>query len=115
LDTWGPYFGQDVTHGTPFRNAFNEGLFIEDSSIHVGIRGSTYEFEDIIRDNNLGFKVITCYDKHKMGLDGIIDRIRNRVKGNNVYISIDIDVLDPAFASGTGTPEVGGFTSSEFL
>ena len=117
LDTFGPYFGENETHGTPFRNAAEEGLFEEDTSIHVGIRGPCYSADDFQADKELGFKVIHCRELQRKGVDEIIQRILARVgsKSRPVYVSVDIDVLDPAFAPGTGTPEVGGMTSRELL
>jgi agmatinase len=115
LDTWDTYFGASRTHGTIFRRAFEEGLLIEDHSIHVGIRGPLYSRQDLIDDTDFGFQVIRAGDLDRLGLDGVVDRIRTRVGDAPVYLSVDIDVLDPAFAPGTGTPEMGGFTSRELL
>ncbi len=113
LDTWDTYFGAPYTHGTPFRRAYEEGLLVQDHCAHVGIRGSLYGREDLVEDRSMGFEVTSTYDLDEIGAAGVIDRIRRRVNGYSIYLSIDIDVLDPAFAPGTGTPEIGGFSSRE--
>ncbi|MCW2917841.1 MAG: Agmatinase [Actinomycetia bacterium] len=115
LDTWDTYFGASRTHGTIFRRAFEEGLLVEDHSIHVGIRGPLYSAQDIVDDERFGFQIIRAGDMDRLGLDGVVDRIRTRVGDAPVYLSVDIDVLDPAFAPGTGTPEMGGLSSRELL
>jgi agmatinase len=115
LDTWDVYFGERFTHGTPFRRAAEEGLFDTEGSIHVGIRGPVYGPSDLERDAELGFKTISCDDIQTLGIDAVAERIRARVGDRPVYLSIDIDVLDPAHAPGTGTPEVAGMTSRELL
>jgi agmatinase len=115
LDTWDTYFGEDFTHGTPFRRAAEEGLFDPDHSMHVGIRGPLYAATDLESDRQLGFRTITCDDLHRIGVDGVIQRIRERVGERPLYISVDIDVLDPAHAPGTGTPEIAGMSSRELM
>tara|TARA_Y100001970_G_C14152065_1_gene813294 strand:- start:241 stop:1206 length:966 start_codon:yes stop_codon:yes gene_type:complete len=115
LDTWDTYFGAPYTHGTPFRRAAEEKLFLDHSSMHVGIRGPLYSSEDLIIDEELGFKVIHCDELQENGVEHVVKRIKDRVGDNPIYLSIDIDVLDPAHAPGTGTPEVGGMTSRELL
>jgi agmatinase len=115
LDTWDTYFGAPCTHGTPFRRAVEQGLLVKDHSAHVGIRGSLYDRADLLDDESLGFTVVHCRDVDRIGIDGVINRIRDRVGEHPVYVSIDIDVLDPAFAPGTGTPEIGGMTSRELV
>jgi agmatinase len=115
LDTWDTYFDAPVTHGTIFRRAFEEGLLIEDHSIHIGIRGPLYGKPDLADDQRFGFRTIRSSDLSSLGLAGVIQAIETRTAGHPVYLSIDIDVLDPAFAPGTGTPEMGGFTSRELL
>ncbi len=113
LDTWDTYMGAPYTHGTPFRRAAEEGLFIRDHSMHVGIRAPLYSPEDLVEDAALGLAIIGTFEVEEIGSSGVIDRIRDRVGDNPVYVSIDIDVLDPAFAPGTGTPEIGGFSTRE--
>lgn len=115
LDTWDTYFGAPFTHGTPFRRAAEEGLFLDHASMHVGIRGPLYSRDDLKNDEELGFKVIHCDEFQSEGVDRIVARIRERVGENPLYLSIDIDVLDPAHAPGTGTPEIAGMTSREMV
>ena len=115
LDTWDTYFGAPYTHGTPFRRAREEGLFLDDASMHVGIRGPLYSRDDIKNDESFGFKIIHCDEFQTEGTDKIAERIRKRVGDNPLYLSIDIDVLDPAFAPGTGTPEIAGMTTREMV
>jgi agmatinase len=115
LDTWDTYFGAPVTHGTPFRRASEEGLIDLRASCHVGIRGPLYSAQDLRDDERLGFSVISAVEIETGGVQQAIERLLTRVGGRPVYISIDIDVLDPAHAPGTGTPEAGGLTSRELL
>lgn len=115
LDTWGPYFDTPVTHGTPFRVAIEEGLLLKEHSAHVGIRGSLYSADDLTDDAELGFTIVHAREFHTTPFLDIIARISDRVGDAPLYISIDIDVLDPAHAPGTGTPEAGGLTSRELL
>jgi agmatinase len=115
LDTWDTYFGAPVTHGTPFRRASEEGLIDKTGSMHVGIRGPLYSSEDLSDDQVLGFQVIGAHDMDDLGWRGAVERIKARVGNRPTYVSLDIDVLDPSFAPGTGTPEAGGLTSRELL
>ena len=115
LDTWDTYFGADFTHGTPFRRASEEGLLDREGCLHIGIRGPLYATSDLSDDADLGFKIIHTTQIDEIGVAGIIEQMLARVGDRPVYVSIDIDVLDPAFAPGTGTPEAGGFTSRELL
>jgi len=115
LDTWDTYFGAAYTHGTPFRRAAEEGLLDRSGCLHVGIRGPLYGEADLTQDSELGFQVITAPELEDLGVTGMIERIRQRVGSRPVYVSVDIDVLDPAHAPGTGTPEAGGLTSRELL
>jgi agmatinase len=115
LDTWQTYFGAPLTHGTPFRRAAEEGLFLDSRSLHVGIRGPVYAASDLEEDAELGFRTVTAMEIERIGVAGALSRIRERVGDAPLYISIDIDVLDPAHAPGTGTPEAGGLTSRELL
>jgi agmatinase len=115
LDTWDSYFGADRTHGTVFRRAFEEGLLLQDSSVHVGIRGPLYDATDLVDDRGFGFSTIRATDFDRLGVDEVVRRVRDRIGDAPLYLSVDIDVLDPAFAPGTGTPEIGGFTSRELL
>jgi len=115
LDTWDTYFGAPITHGTPFRRASEEGLLDFEGCMHVGIRGPLYGPQDLLDDGHLGFTVITSEDIEQDGVATAIERMQARILDRPVYVSIDIDVLDPAFAPGTGTPEAGGMTSRELL
>jgi agmatinase len=115
LDTWDTYFGAPVTHGTPFRRASEEGLIDRTGSMHVGIRGPLYGPQDLADDQVLGFQVVGSHEMDDLGWRGVVERIRARVGDRPTYVSLDIDVLDPAFAPGTGTPEAGGLTSRELL
>ncbi len=115
LDTWDTYFGAPYTHGTPFRRAAEEGLIDFEHSMHVGLRGPLYSKLDLDESERLGFAAVHCREFARTPVDTIIDRIRTRLGGRPVYLSIDIDVLDPAFAPGTGTPEAGGLSSRELL
>ncbi|HEY3715948.1 MAG TPA: agmatinase [Jatrophihabitantaceae bacterium] len=113
LDTWDTYFGARFTHGTPFRRASEEGLLALDHCAHVGIRNSVFAASDFDDDRRRGFATVTTLDVARRGVDEALDRVRERVDSHPVYISIDIDVLDPAHAPGTGTPEPGGLTTRE--
>jgi agmatinase len=115
LDTWDTYFGAPNTHGTVFRRAGEEGLFLDEASMHVGIRGPLYSRDDLERDQDLGFKIVHCDEFESDGIDAVVARIRERVGDHPLYLSIDIDVLDPAHAPGTGTPEIAGMTTRELV
>ncbi len=115
LDTWDTYFGQRFTHGTPFRRAWEEGLLLRERSVHVGLRGPLYSAADLSEDASMGFGQITTDDVATLGVADVVRRLLNRVGDAPVYVSVDIDVLDPAHAPGTGTPEAGGLTSRELL
>jgi agmatinase len=115
LDTWDAYFGAAYTHGTPFRRAWEEGLLLEATSMHVGTRGPIFTPQDLVDDTGFGFKIISSMELAETSVATVIERIKERVGDSPLYVSIDIDVLDPAFAPGTGTPEAGGLTSRELL
>lgn len=115
LDTWDTYFGAPTTHGTIFRRAAEEGLLAEDHGIHIGIRGPLYDQSDLTDDARFGFQIVRAGDLDRIGIEETVAKIRNRVGDHPVYLSIDVDVLDPAFAPGTGTPEMGGLSSRELL
>ena len=114
-DTWDTYFGEPYTHGTPFRRASEEGLLDTAACAHVGIRGPLYSDRDLYEDQVLGFQVVTAPDVGDLGWRAVAERVAQRVGDRPVYVSVDIDVLDPAHAPGTGTPEAGGLTSRELL
>ena len=115
LDTWDTYFGADYTHGTPFRRAAEEGLLDTSALCHVGTRGPLYSKKDLDDDARFGFGIITSADLYYQGVETVVTMLRERIGDKPVYISLDIDVLDPAHAPGTGTPEAGGLTSRELL
>src|ERR671912_687185 len=112
-DTWDTYFGQKHTHGTPFRRAVEEGLLKPERSIQVGMRGSLFDSGDWNDSRELGFELISTDEVRELGIAETISRIHERIGDSKVYVSFDVDFVDPAFAPGTGTPEVGGFTSRE--
>lgn len=115
LDTWDTYFGAPITHGTPFRRASEEGLIDLTASCHVGTRGPLYSKQDLEDDERLGFSIVSSEYIEEHGVEAAIARILQRIGDKPLYVSIDIDVLDPAHAPGTGTPEAGGLTSRELL
>ena len=115
LDTWDTYFGEPYTHGTPFRRASEEGLIDRARSMHVGIRGPLYHRDDLAETAVLGFDTVHCAEIEDIGVAGVVARVRDRLGAAPIYVSVDIDVLDPAHAPGTGTPEAGGMTSRELL
>lgn len=112
-DTWDEYFGRKYNHGTPFRRAAEEGLIDTSRAIQVGMRGSLYGPEDLEQSRALGFELWTTDDVRRVGLPGTLEAIRRRLGSGPVFLTFDIDFIDPSFAPGTGTPEVGGFTSRE--
>ena len=88
---------------------------MDDAAIHVGIRGPLYSRNDLKNDESFGFKIVHCDEFQTEGIDKIVERIKKRVGNNPLYLSIDIDVLDPAHAPGTGTPEIAGMTTREIV
>ena len=115
LDLNESVFGQPYNHGTPFRRALEEGLIDPSTSIQIGMRGSLYDPDDFKIAADLGFKVIPGYELHKMSAEELGKIIKERVGDTKVFLTFDIDFVDPAYAPGAGTPEVGGFTSYETL
>lgn len=123
LDTWDPevlgggissYAG--VNHGTFLHLAHEEGLLLNDTSIHAGIRAPMVRPKgDLRNDKRCGFDIVRAKDIDRIGVDGIAHRLKERVGNSKVYISVDIDVLDPAYAPATGTAEVGGWSTRELL
>lgn len=109
MDTVNSYLGKSYNHATTFRRAFEEGLIDPEHSIQIGIRSSIKTSEDI------GIKVITADMVRELGIEETGRQIRERVGDRKAFCSFDIDVVDPAYAPGTGTMEVGGFTSYEAL
>jgi agmatinase len=115
LDTWDTYFGAAYTHGTPFRRAVEEGLLDTEAISHVGTRGPLYGKRDLEEDRRIGFGIVTAADVMRRGVYETVEALRERIGDRPLYVSVDIDVLDPAHAPGTGTPEAGGLTSRELL
>ena len=114
-DTNDQYFDRPYYHGSMFRRAVEENILLPENSIQVGMRGSVHSKDAYDDSSSLGFKVVTMSTVREVGLQRLIEIIKGRVGQKRVFISFDIDVVDPAFAPGTGTPEVGGFTSAEAI
>jgi len=114
-DTIPEYFGKPYTHGTPFYHAAKEGLVDTSKSIQVGIREGLYGPEDLENSKNLGYEVLTAVEAHKMTTDEIVQRIKERVGDSKAFLTFDIDFIDPAYAPGTGTPVLGGFSTTQAL
>ena len=115
LDTWDTYFGAEYTHGTPFRRAVEEGILDTEALSHVGTAARCTASRTWTDDEKMGFGIVTSADVYRRGADEVADQLRQRIGDRPLYISIDIDCLDPAHAPGTGTPEAGGMTSRELL
>ena len=113
-DTWDAHFGRKYSHATPFRRAIEEGLIDARRYVQVGIRGSLPKASDLDDARGLGVTVLRTDDVVEIGLEATLDRICEIATGR-VHVSLDIDVVDPAFAPGTGTPEVGGLSSREIV
>lgn len=108
-------FGQKYNHGTPFRRALEEGLIDAAHSVQVGMRGSLYDPNEHKMAAELGMLLIPAHKVREMGWDILVQTILDRVGNAPCFLTFDIDFVDPAYAPGTGTPEVGGFTSYESL
>lgn len=115
-DTGNDFFGKPYNHGTTFYWAMEEGLILPEQSTQAGIRGPLYSRSSLDYARGRGMRVIDGWELHHMGMDTAIAAMRQRVQpGTPVFVSFDIDFLDAAYAPGTGTPEIGGFTSFEAL
>ncbi|WP_118135636.1 agmatinase [Oceanicella sp. SM1341] len=115
-DLFHSYFGGTMyTHGTPFRRAVEEGLLEPGRVCQIGIRGSTYDREDRDFAASVGIRIIEIEEFHARGVDDVMAEAREIAGSGPTYVSYDIDFIDPAFAPGTGTPEVGGPTSWQAL
>jgi agmatinase len=112
-DTWDEYFGQRYFHGTPFKRAVEEGLIEPSASLQAGMRGSLYAASDLDDARSLGFTVVPSEELRALGPVAYARAVRERVGDRPAFLSFDIDFLDPAFAPGTGTPEVAGFSTAE--
>jgi agmatinase len=113
-DTWDAYFGSKLTHGTMFRRAVEEGVINGRGSVQIGLRGSMYSPDDYADNAELGFTTLFARDFDQGGAAGAVELALSELRPP-IYITVDIDCLDPAFAPGTGTPEAGGLTSRELL
>lgn len=115
LDTWDTLHGARIWHGSPFRRAAEEGLMDLQRCQHVGIRGGVYDPSELVDDREAGFEIITTAELVHRPVGDVVEQIRRRVGTGPVYVSVDIDVLDPAHAPGTGTPEVAGLSTRELF
>ena len=114
-DVWDTYYGQRYFHGTIFRRAAEEGLVDPHASVQAGMRGTLYGAGDELEPGRLGYDAIPWAELAEMTPEAYGERVRARVGGRAAFLSFDIDFVDPAFAPGTGTPEVGGPTSAQAL
>ncbi|NNN23303.1 agmatinase [Pseudomonas nitroreducens] len=111
-DTNDRYFGDNpYTHGTPFRRAIEEGLLDPKRTVQIGIRGSIYDADDEAFAQECGIRVIHMEEFADLGVEATLAEVRRVVGQEPTYVTFDVDVLDPAFAPGTGTPEIGGMTT----
>jgi guanidinobutyrase len=108
-------FGERVTHGTPFRRAVEEGLLACDRVFQIGLRGTGYAADDFDWPRRQGFTIVPAHEIWYRSLAPLMGEVRDRVGSAPVYITFDIDGLDPAYAGGTGTPEVGGLSVPQGL
>ena len=114
-DTWDEYYGERYFHGTPFRRAVEEGVIAPERSLFAGMRGPLYAESDLQDARDMGFELITGDELRSIGPGEYSRRVRDRVGEGPAFLSFDIDVVDPAFAPGTGTPEVAGLLPHEAL
>jgi agmatinase len=114
-DTWDQYYGERYFHGTPFRRAVEEGLLLPERSLLAGMRGGLYGPEDLEEPRGMGFEIVACDELRALSPDAYAQRVRERIGDAPAFLSFDIDVIDPAFAPGTGTPEVAGLLPHEAL
>lgn len=115
-DTWDEeYSGYKFSHGTPFRRAIEEGLIDTSAYFQIGIRGPTAGPQDYEDARQLGAQMVVADEVHSRGVPSILTELRHCLGSKPTYVTLDIDAVDPAFAPGTGTPEVGGLTSHQIL
>lgn len=112
-DTQKSYFGKPYNHGTPFYYAAKEGLLDNEKCVQVGIRGELYDKSDLNNSPSLGFSVIRAEECHRIGMQAIVERVKSIIGDSKVFLTFDIDFLDPSCAPGTGTPAVGGFSTAQ--
>ena len=105
----------ELEHGNPFYHAMRDGYIDPEAYIQVGIRGPQSEADELEEAQSIGARVVTIEECFSLGIPNLVELIRAHVGDRNIYISLDIDSIDPAYAPGTGTPEVGGFTSFQML
>lgn len=108
-------FGERIAHGTPFRRAVEEDLLDCERVAQIGVRGTGYAAEDFDWSREQGFRVVQVEECWHRSLEPLMAEVRDQIDGGPVYISFDIDGLDPAYAPGTGTPEIGGLTTPQAL
>src|SRR3984957_11818818 len=113
-DTWDQYWGMKYSHGTPVRRAIEEGLLAEPCILQIGLRGQLYDAHDMDYAHEHKIMLVTAEEFHEHGLSLVREKLK-AFKGIKTYLSLDIDVVDPAFAPGTGTPQVGGLSSVQIL
>jgi agmatinase len=113
-DTWDEYWGIKYSHGTPVRRAIEEGLLAEPYILQVGLRGQLYNAQDLDYAREHKIDMVTAEEFHEHGLPLVHNKLK-AFEGLKTYLSLDIDVVDPAFAPGTGTPQVGGLSSVQIL
>ena len=112
-DTWDEYFGKRYFHGTTFKRAVEERLLDATASVQAGMRGPVYAASDLGAARELGFTVVQSEELRELDAEGYGQLVREKVGERPVFLSFDIDFLDPAFAPGTGTPEIAGFSTAE--
>ena len=113
-DTWSGYFGSPHSHGTPVKYAIEEGLIDKDHALQVGLRGQVYSDGDFDFAHQHGIQIVTSEEFHRGGVEHVKRHLK-KFGTRPVYVTLDIDVVDPAFAPGTGTPQVGGLSSAQIL
>jgi agmatinase len=113
-DTWSGYFGSLHSHGTPVKHAVDEGLIEKGCALQVGLRGQVYSEDDFEFAHQHNIRIVTSEEFHRSGVD-LVKLHLKKLRGRPVYLTLDIDVVDPAFAPGTGTPQVGGLSSAQIL
>jgi len=113
-DTWPGYFGSPHSHGTPVKYAVEEGLIAKGCALQVGLRGQVYSEKDFDFAREHGIQIVTAEEFHREGVQ-LVNRHLKKLRSVPAYITLDIDVVDPAFAPGTGTPQIGGLSSAQIV